>query len=98
MTKTKHFSGARGLRALGIAGLLLALCSFGIGTALAEKSGDTSLDDSAKEVGNNFGELLKGMGQEVKKVIDSDDKSADKDKKKETKNADDKSDKSEKKK
>jgi len=98
MTKTKHFSGARGLRALGIAGLLLALCSFGIGTALAEKSGDTSLDESAKKVGNNFGELLKGMGQEVKKVIDSDDKSADKDKKKETKNADDKSDKNEKKK
>ena len=98
MTKTKYFSGARVLRALGIAGLLLALCNFGIGTALAEKGGDTSLDDSAKEVGNNFGELLKGMGQEVKKVIGSDDKATNKDEKKEKekKQADDKSEKNEK--
>ena len=91
MTKTKCFSGARGLRVLGIAGLLVAVCSLGLGTALAGKDGDTKLDDSAKEVGNNFGQLLKGMGQEVKKVIGSEDKSAEKDKKKDTKNADDKS-------
>ena len=96
MIKTKYFNGARGLRVFGIASLLIALCSFGPGTASAEKSGDTSLDDSAKEVGNNFGSMLKGMGQEIKKVMDSDDKSAEKDKKKETKKADDKSDKDEK--
>jgi hypothetical protein len=37
---------------------LVAVCN--IGPALAD---DTSLDDSAKKAGNNFGELLKGMGQ-----------------------------------
>jgi hypothetical protein len=89
MTKTKYFSGARGLRALGIASLFIALCGVGPGTTLADEKGDTKLDDSAKEVGNNFGQLLKGMGQEVKKVIGSDDKAAEKDKKKETKDADD---------
>ena len=96
MIETKCFNGRRYLGALWIAGCLGVGC--GIGAARAETDHDTSLDESASEVGNNFGELLKGMGQEVKKVIDSDDKSADKDKKKETKNADDKSDKSEKKK
>lgn len=34
----------------------------------AQAEGDTSLDDSAKKVGNNFGEMLKGMGQELKKA------------------------------
>jgi hypothetical protein len=97
MTKSKYFNGARGLRAFGIASLLVVLCGVGPGTALAaDKNGDTKLDDSAKEVGNNFGQLLKGMGHEVKKVIGSDDKAAEKDKKKETKDADDKSGKDEK--
>ena len=40
--------------------------------ALAENSSDTSLDESTKAVSNNFGQLLKGMGQELKKVIGSD--------------------------
>ncbi len=93
MTKTRYISGVRWRRAFGIASLLIALCGFGLGTALAGKDGDTKLDDSAKEVGNNFGQLLKGMGQEVKKVIGSDDKAAEKDKKKEAEHADDKSDK-----
>lgn len=79
MTKFKCFSGARCLRPLWIAGLLAAVCSFG--TALAD---DTRLDDSAKKVGNNFGELLKGMGQEVKKAGGSLGKSDKKGKKKET--------------
>jgi len=96
MTKTRYFSGRRGLRVLGIAGLLIALCGFGLGTALAEKSGDTSLDDSAKEVGNNFGSMLHGMGQELKKVVGSDEKAAKKGEKKEKKQADGKSDKDEK--
>ena len=96
MTKTKYFSDARGLRALGIASLFVAMCGFSIGTAMAEKSGDTSLDESAKEVGNNFGSMLHGMGQELKKVIGSDDKAAKKDEKNEKKKADDKSDKDEK--
>ncbi len=91
MTKTRYISGVRWRRALGIAGLLIALCGFGLGTAVAAKDGDTKLDDSAKEVGNNFGKLLKGMGQEVKKAIGSDGKAAEKDKKKETEHADDKS-------
>ena len=80
MKNLKCFSGAHCLRTLWMAGVLVALCSFGL--ALAD---DTSLDDSAKKVGNNFGELLKGMGQEVKKVTDSDNAAAEKEKKKETK-------------
>ncbi|MHB8728691.1 MAG: hypothetical protein ACYC9K_06585 [Sulfuricaulis sp.] len=91
MTKSKCFSGARSLRTLGIASLLVVVCGFGLGTALADKDGDTKLNDSAKEVGNNFGQLLKGMGQEVGKVIGSDEKAAKKDEPKEKKNTDDKS-------
>jgi len=79
MKDLKCFSGTRRLRTLWIAGVLVAVCSFG--PALAD---DTSLDDSAKKVGNNFGELLKGMGQEVKKVTNSDNAAAEKEKKKET--------------
>lgn len=91
MTKSKRFNGARGLRALGMASVLVALCGFGLGTALADKDGDTKLNDSAKEVGNNFGKLLKGMGQEVGKIIGTDDKAAKKDESKEKKHADGKS-------
>ena len=80
MTNLKCFSGARCLRALWIAVFLVAVCSFG--PALAD---DTSLDDSAKKVGNNFGELLKGMGQEVKKVGGSLSESGKKDNKEEKK-------------
>jgi hypothetical protein len=79
MKDLKCFSGTRRLRTLWIAGVLVAVCSFG--SALAD---DTSLDDSAKKVGNNFGELLKGMGQELKKVGNSDGAAEKKDKKKET--------------
>lgn len=74
MTNLKCFSEARCLRALWTAGFLAAMCSFG--PAMAD---DTSLDDSAKKVGNNFGELLKGMGQEVKKASGSLSKSEKKD-------------------
>lgn len=81
MTKSKCFSGARCLRALGIACVLAAVCGFG--SALAADS--DNVNDSAKKVGNNFGELLKGMGQEVKKVINTDGAAAKKDKKKEKK-------------
>lgn len=49
------------LRALCITGLLVA-------AGAATAADDRSLDDSAKKVGNNFGELLKGMGQELKKA------------------------------
>ena len=86
MTNSKCLSGARCLRTLWIASFLVALCSFG--SALAN---DTSLDDSAKKVGNNFGELLKGMGQEIKKVISTDDAEVKKDKKKEKKTPDNES-------
>jgi len=60
--------------------LLVGVCSFG--PALAD---DTSLDDSAKKVGNNFGELLKGMGREVKKAGGSLSESGKKDNKEEKK-------------
>lgn len=78
MRNTKRFGGARCLRVLWIASFLVAVSSLGV--SLAD---DTSLDDSAKKVGNNFGELLKGMGQEVKKVTNSNNTAAKKDKKKE---------------
>jgi hypothetical protein len=88
MTNLKCFSGTRCLRTLWIASLLVAVCSFGPAPA-----DDTSLDDNAKKVGNNFGELLKGMGQEVKKVGGSLSKSEKKDAKKEKKNPEDEADK-----
>jgi hypothetical protein len=85
---SKCFSGARYRRTLWVAGILVAMCS--IGPALAD---DTSLDDSAKKVGNNFGELLKGMGQEVKKAGGSLSKPAKKDEKKEKKSPENEPDK-----
>ncbi len=92
MTNLKCFiSGARCLRTLWIAGFLVAMCGFG--PALAD---DTSLDDSAKKVGNNFGELLKGMGQEVKKAGGSFSESGKKDDKKGKKRPENEPDKHEK--
>lgn len=61
-----------------IASLLVAGWIFGSGSAFADS---TSVNDSAKEVGNNFGELLKGMGQEAKKGLGSLSSSEKKDKK-----------------
>jgi hypothetical protein len=58
MKDLKCFSGTRSLRTLWMAGIFVAVCGFG-----PAQADDTSLDDSAKKVGNNFGELLKGMGQ-----------------------------------
>jgi hypothetical protein len=88
MKNSKCFSGTRCLRTLWMAGFLAAAC--GMGPALAD---DTKLDDSAKKVGNNFGELLKGMGQEVKKVTNSDKAAAKKDEKKEKKSPENEPDK-----
>jgi len=70
MTNTRWCNTRRGLRALEIATLLLVVVCVSE-PALAENSGDTGLDESAKAVSNNFGELLKGMGQELKKVTGS---------------------------
>lgn len=61
---------------------VFAACWFGFGPALADSS---SVNDSAKEVGNNFGELLKGMGQEAKKGLGSLSSSEKKDKQAENK-------------
>lgn len=65
-----------------MASFIVAMCISGIGPVLAD---DTRLDDSAKKVGNNFGELLKGMGQELKKaggtLSDSGKKDSNKEKK-----------------
>ena len=85
MTKSKCCSGAGCLRTLWIACFLAAVCSLGTGCAAADSD---SMNDSAKKVGNNFGELLKGMGQEVKKITDSDDAATKKDNKKEKKRPD----------
>ncbi|GAB4510600.1 MAG: hypothetical protein Tsb0026_12670 [Sulfuricaulis sp.] len=82
MTNLKCLSDARCLRALWIAIPLIAVCGLGSGPALAD---DTSLDDSAKKTGNNFGELLKGMGQELKKAGGSRSESGKKSDKKEKK-------------
>jgi hypothetical protein len=65
MTSAKRFHAARRLRAWWIAGCLTVA---GLATGPALAADDTSLDDSAKKVGNNFGEMLKGMGQELKKA------------------------------
>ncbi|MGB7934695.1 MAG: hypothetical protein WCH04_21230 [Gammaproteobacteria bacterium] len=93
MTNTRWFNTMRGLCALGIAIFLVVVC--GSEPALAEDSSDTRLNESAKDVSNNFGDLLKGMGQELKNVIGSDHKSestaAEQDKNKEAEHANDNS-------
>ena len=85
MTNLKCFGRSPRLRPLWIASVLIVAWSLGFGPARADSD---SVNDSAKKVGNNFGELLKGMGQEVKKIGKSDDAAAKKDKKKETKHPD----------
>jgi len=60
----KHLRGKRRLRAMGIAGLIAAACGFGAGPALA----CDGIKDSLKKTEQGFGELLKGIGQEVKKA------------------------------
>ncbi len=72
-----------------LAGFLAVMGSLGLGSALADSD---SVNDSAKKVGNNFGELLKGMGQEVKKAGGSLSESGKKDNKKKVKHPDKKSD------
>jgi Sec-independent protein translocase protein TatA len=88
MKNSKCFSGTRCRRTLWIVGILVAVCSVG-----PTQADDTKLDDSAKKVGNNFGELLKGMGQEVKKVGKSNNAAEKKDKKKEKKSPENEPDK-----
>lgn len=90
MASAKHFHAARRLRAWSIAGCL-AVAGIAAGPALA--ADDTSLDDSAKKVGNNFGEMLKGMGQELKKAGGSLSESGKKDDTKEKKRPEDEPDK-----
>lgn len=66
MVNAQHFRAmSRCSRFWFIAGLLVAA---GLAAGPAVAADDTSLDDSAKKVGNNFGEMLKGMGQELKKA------------------------------
>ena len=89
MTNTKCFHAVRGLRAWWIAGCLAA----GLATGPALAADDTSLDDSAKKVGNNFGEMLKGMGQELKKAGGSLSASGKKDAKNEKKHPENEPDK-----
>ncbi len=75
MKNSQRFSAA-------LAGLFVAGWIFGPGSAFADS---TSVNDSAKEVGNNFGELLKGMGQEAKKGLGSLSSSEKKDKEQDNK-------------
>lgn len=90
MTKSKCFRGRQNGRPLWIATVLVVLWGLGLGPARADNG---SVNDSAKKVSNNFGELLKGMGQELKKLGLSHDAAAKKDKKKETKHPDNEPDK-----
>ena len=67
------------MRILMTAALIAALS----GVAYAA---DDSLDQAAKKTGEGFGNLLKGMGQEIKKTgIGDEAKKSDKDKKDENK-------------
>jgi hypothetical protein len=89
MASVKRFHTARRLRAGWIAGFL----AVGLAAGPALAADDTSLDDSAKQVGNNFGEMLKGMGQELKKAGGSLSESGKKDDKKGKKRPEDEADK-----
>ena len=63
--------------------LMTVLLTFAIATAYAA---DDKVDKSAKKTGDGFGNLLKGMGQEVKKTGGGkDDKKASKSASKEDK-------------
>ena len=86
MASAKSIHAVRRLRAWSIAGCL-AVAGLAAGPALA--ADDTSLDDSARKVGNNFGEMLKGMGQELKKAGGSLSESGKKDDTKEKKRPED---------
>ncbi len=66
MTKSNRPSGGQRLRTTAIAGLLAGAC----GMAPAAADGD-GIKDSAKKTERGFGELLKGIGQEVKKAGDA---------------------------
>ena len=72
---------------------LIIVC--GSKPALADESSGTRMDESAERIGNNFGELLKGMGQELEKVIGSEHSpesaTAEQDKNKEAEHVNDKS-------
>jgi len=64
MKEPKHLCGKQCLRTMGIASFIVVVCSFGIGSALA----CDGIKDSVKKTEQGFGELLKGIGQEVKKA------------------------------
>ena len=64
MKEPKHLCGKQCLRTMGTASLIAVVCSFGIGSALA----CDGIKDSVKKTEQGFGELLKGIGQEVKKA------------------------------
>lgn len=93
MAKTKCDKGVRRGRTSWIAGFITVLGIAGFGSAPAADS--DSVNDSAKKVGNNFGELLKGMGQELKKAGGSLTSGTKKDKNKEKQQSDKEPDKGE---
>ena len=64
MKEPKHLRGMQYLRTMGIASFVAVACSFGIGSALA----CDGIKDSVKKTERGFGELLTGIGQEVKKA------------------------------
>jgi len=65
MTELKCLGVKRRCRPVWIICFIVAVSISAVGFVRAD---DTRLDDSAKKAGNNFGELLKGMGQELKKA------------------------------
>jgi hypothetical protein len=86
MAKSQVVKSGRDGKILWIACVLAVLCLSGLARARAADS--DSVNDGAKKVGNNFGELLKGMGQELKKAGGKLGGRAKKDKEKEKKQAD----------
>ena len=87
MTKLKYLRSVRRVSAMFLAGLLLIGGSFGFKPALAEERKGDSVQEGAKSIENGFGELLKGMGQEVGKIIGSKDEPEKKQEKQESKPA-----------
>lgn len=88
MTNANRLYPVRRRRAFRIAISLSALLAITSAPVMAEGN-DKSVEEGAKTLEKGFGNLLKGMGQEIGKVIDPKDEPKKEPDKKETKQADD---------
>ena len=87
MPSAKFFRGACRAHAAFLSCFLIAGGCLGFGSAVAEERKGDSVQEGAKSIENGFGELLKGMGQEVGKIIGSKDEPEKKQEKQESKPA-----------